>query len=94
MPQPSKFRCPRCKFRHSKDCGYAHGVETDKTIPGTSGSWMRRERTCPRCQCRFGTVEQVTEIIDNGVPLESLDRPKVEPLHQRKFALMVAEGDE
>jgi len=55
---------------------------------------MRRERTCPRCQCRFGTVEQVTEIIDNGVPLESLDRPKVEPLHQRKFALMVAEGDE
>ncbi len=93
MPQPSKFRCPRCKFRHSKDCGFEHGVETFST--DHCAGVMIRCRRCPRCKVEFKTYEKtgpVVEYLNEGLPLDEL--PEVEPVvvpvfYQNRFPGMI-----
>lgn len=84
MPAPSKFRCPRCRFRHHKNCGFEHGVETFHT--DHQAGVMVRLRRCPRCRIEFKTYEKTAaavEYLNEGLPLDQL--PQVESVREPVF---------
>lgn len=93
MPAPSKYRCPRCRFKHHKHCGFESGVETFHTEHRVGV--MVRHRRCPRCKVEFKTYEQtakVVEYLNAGLPLDQLPEVKVEcePVYyQNRFPGMV-----
>lgn len=94
MPKPSQYRCRRCKFKHFPGCGFDKGVETYHTEH--KAGCMIRFRKCPRCECKFRTIEQTQEsakYIEIGVPDDEIpDTKKPEPtpeFYQNRFIGMV-----